>query len=192
MKFKIFTDGGAYKQKDNTFNSVASFRIYKEGELIDAGAEEELLEGKTNNYAEIYAIVKSLRKLLEYINAGDFKDIEIQIYTDSLLCVKSLNVWIKSWIKNAINGIFYNSNKQPVINQDLIKEAYKLILELKKFGNVYLWHINSHQSFTNVKELFKKFINFNKCSITIDDFCFALLKNKEVDESISKTYNKDK
>ena len=94
-KFIIGTDGGAYKQKDGTFDSVAALRIYGNERLMYK--EAILLKGKTNNYAEIYAIMRGLKAIDSYISVNKLKGSEVILITDSELCRKSLTEWIASW-----------------------------------------------------------------------------------------------
>ena len=67
MDFKIFTDGGSFKnEKEETgYDGAAAFIIWEDGNKI---AEEGIfLKGKTNNFSEMFAIGKSITVLREYI-----------------------------------------------------------------------------------------------------------------------------
>ena len=120
-KFIIGTDGGAYKQKDGTFDSVAALRIYGNERLMYK--EAILLKGKTNNYAEIYAIMRGLKAIDSYISVNKLKGSEVILITDSELCWKSLTEWIENWLRNTSDHILKNSENKPVINQEIIKMA---------------------------------------------------------------------
>jgi len=183
-RLRIFTDGGAYAKDNGKFTAVSSYRIYKDDELLHD--KQEVHDDKTNNYAEIYAIATALENVQDYLEVAEPEEFSVEVYSDSLLCVQSLNVWIYNWIKKAKDGVMYNSTGQKVANQELIKRAFKIKYKLK--GHINVWHINSHEPLKKVKELYKKFLKFNKCDITYDDFLFAYLQNKKCDEAIDPIY----
>ena len=71
----------------------------------------------TNNIAELMAMYTAV-KLAEEMRAIDNYD--ITIYADSKFVVYGLKVWMDSWLRSMDrNGIMYNSNNEPVKNQDL-------------------------------------------------------------------------
>jgi ribonuclease HI len=189
VKIRIFTDGGSFKKDNGKFRAVSSIRIFRDYELIDGGAEEEIHEDKTNNYAEIYSIKKALERTVSYLKTIGPCKYEVELYSDSKLCIDSLTKWIYNWIKTSKEGIFYNSNGDKVANQEVIKEAFKLVFKLKKYGSIKLWHINSHKPKSKLKELHKKFMKSNKCIITYEDFVFAYWKNKECDEAVKTAHS---
>ena len=127
-KFIIGTDGGAYKQNDGTFDSVAAMRIYGDERLMYK--EAILLKGRTNNYAEIYAIMRGLKAIDSYIRVNKIKNAEVILITDSELCWKSLTQWIDGWLQNASDALLKNSEGKPVVNQEIIKMAYIYYLRL--------------------------------------------------------------
>jgi ribonuclease HI len=162
IKIRVFTDGGSFKKDNGKFRAVSCFRIYQDYELIDGGAEEEIHEDKTNNYAEIYSIMKALERTVAYLKAIGKCEYEVELCSDSKLCIDSLTKWIYNWIKTAKDGVYYNSTGDKVANQEVIKEAFKLVFKLRKYGSIKLWHINSHKPKSKLKELHKKFMNSNK------------------------------
>lgn len=185
-KFIIGTDGGAYKQKDGTFDSVAALRIYGNERLMYK--EAILLKGKTNNYAEIYAIMRGLKAIDSYISVNKLKGSEVILITDSELCWKSLTEWIESWLRNASDYILKNSENKPVINQEIIKMAYIYYLRLESKCKIKLCHINSHCSLNDLDKNLKKFNKKNKTKFTIDEYELLYVINDECDKMIEECY----
>ncbi len=67
----------------------------------------------TNNRMELTALVEAY-KLLP-------KDAEVDLYSDSDLCVRTLNEWAESWRRRG-----WKRKTGPVENLDLVQEAYEL------------------------------------------------------------------
>ena len=185
-KFIIGTDGGAYEQKDGTFDSVAALRIYGNERLMYK--EAILLKGKTNNYAEIYAIMRGLKAIDSYISVNKLKGSEVILITDSELCWKSLTEWIESWLRNTSDHILKNSENKPVINQEIIKMAYIYYLRLESKCKIKLCHINSHCSLNDLDKNLKKFNKKNKTKFTIDEYEMLYVINDECDKMIEECY----
>ena len=71
----------------------------------------------TNNIAELMAMYIAV-KLADELSAIDHYD--TTIYADSKFVVFGMKVWMDSWLRTMDrNGIMYNSNNEPVKNQDL-------------------------------------------------------------------------
>jgi ribonuclease HI len=129
---RIFTDGSFKKLKNK--KTLSGYGIYFPDGELDNVSRPFIHKPLTNQRAELYAILKSLRN----IEKNKLKLDEIHIYTDSEYSIKSLTVWYKTWEKNE----WKNSKNEPVMNQDIIRPIIKLI---KKFpGNVKFTHVNSH------------------------------------------------
>ena len=70
-----------------------------------------------NNIAELMAMYTAV-KLADELSAIDHYD--TTIYADSKFVVFGMKVWMDSWLRTMDrNGIMYNSNNEPVKNQDL-------------------------------------------------------------------------
>ena len=188
VKLKLFTDGGSFRKEDGKFDSVSSIRLFKDDELLYEDVEIHV--DKTNNYAEIYSIAKGLENIQAYLEKAKTKKFSIEVFTDSQLCEKSLNIWIYSWVRKAKDKILYNSQQQPVANQELILRAFKV--KTKYFKDIKIYHINSHvaDKTERLKKLYKKFLKYNKCEMFYDDFLFAYYQNRECDKVIKPAYDK--
>ncbi len=73
----------------------------------------------TNNRMELTALITAL-KLLK-------PDDEIDVFTDSELCVNTVNQWAKNWEKRG-----WKRSGGPIKNLELVKELYYLSLERPK------------------------------------------------------------
>ena len=82
----------------------------------------------TNNRMELTALIEAY-KLLK-------PDDVIEIFSDSDLCVKTINEWAKSWEKNG-----WKRKSGPIANLDLVQELYALH---KSHPNVKLSWIKAH------------------------------------------------
>ena len=188
MRFIIATDGGAFKHKnDKNFDSVGAFRMYEGEKLVYK--EAFLLENKTSNYAEIYAILRGLKAISSYLRNSGIKKSEVYLITDSELCYKSLTVWMRDWLDKSDGVTLYNSSKKPVANQEVIKMAYIYMLELQSLCKFKLCHINSHESMNNIEKLRKKFNKTNKLKFTEEEFRLIYMANYECDKMVGETYN---
>ena len=137
MRILIFTDG-SYTTKEADKNNIAKAGIGVFYPQFQEFSLSEILpfEKKTNNRAELWAIIRSLQKIKE--NSKEFKLQEteyIKIYTDSMLMVKTFNCWIEKWIKNDYIGIQ---------NTDLLRIAHQTIQDFKI--PVKFKHIRGHQA----------------------------------------------
>jgi ribonuclease HI len=196
-EFMLFTDGGAFPKDEGKFTAVHVFRLFKverdkKGEIENTKLiyeEAEVHDEKTCAYAEISALAKGLENLWKYVKATELKKIKVSVYTDSMLCYKSLTEWIYTWLKTAKDGIFYSSSGKPVANQKEIKIAFEFIHNLHEYGTIKLFHINSHVAKKNVKKLKEKFEHFNKCSISDLEFLFIYAQNAKCDELVKEKYD---
>lgn len=83
-KITIFTDGGA---RGNPGPAAAGAVIYAGKERLICG---KYLGENTNNFAEYSAVIIALEKLLEQSKANP-KNLQVELFADSLLVVKQLN-----------------------------------------------------------------------------------------------------
>lgn len=198
-EFMIFTDGGAFTNNNEFFDSVYAFLINEvnrdeSGEILcnkRIYSESKLMRNKTCAYAEIKAISESLERMYQYIKAMKLKDYTIQLITDSMLCYNSLTEWVPLWIKKSKDGKLYNSSGELVKNQEEILKAYDYLLRLRKNGNVKLLHINSHTSKKKINEYRNKFNKFNKTNVGLIEFVYMFTFNECCDKMVKETYMKE-
>ena len=105
----VFTDGGC---DPNPGPGAWGFVWVADGEILAQGCDGERLT--TNNRMEMSAICEALAVLPV--------DAKTTIYSDSQLCVKTLNEWAKSWKANG-----WRKKTGEVKNLDLVQEAYDLL-----------------------------------------------------------------
>lgn len=184
-KYILCTDGSAKLVGDSIYDSASAFCLFDEKMNI-IKKDSEYLKGKTNNYAEMYAIFKGTKFVMENCNL-DYID-SLIIVSDSNLCISSLSIWMPGWIKNSKNEILINSTGQPVANQELIKSTFINILILNNNIDVLYTHINSHQSKNKLFSNYNKFcfkngkeiVSFNEYTkiFEANDICDKLAKKK--------------
>jgi ribonuclease HI len=126
-----YTDGSSLTNGKDWSKSGYSvvFRDYQEYNVGHPFCEKN----STNNRAELLACILAIN-ICDKIDSH--KNRTLIIYSDSLLVIKSLTIWIKNWKKN--NWI--TSKKTAVLNKDLIVELDKLC----DSRNIVWKHINSH------------------------------------------------
>ena len=127
----IYTDGAC--KNNGKKNAIAGIGVY----IKDICDISERIKGKqTNQRAELYAILKSLK----IININDYTS--IIIYTDSQYSINCITKWIKNWIKNN----WKDKHNKPVKNKDLIEPIYNIY---KTNNNIKFTHILAH---TNLQD----------------------------------------
>lgn len=192
MEFKIFTDGGSFKneKEDSGYDGAAAFVIFEDNDMI---AENGFfLKGKTNNFSEMFAIGKAINTLRKYIEdfVVDKSNITVTVITDSQLCQKSLTEWIFGWLANAKNGVLYNSKKEPVANQDLILVTRNEmnILEDIIQKKIIIQHINSHKALKDLPKNCKKYNKKNGTNLSLEEYKFYHECNDKCDKLVNDAY----
>ena len=166
MRYIISTDGSSISANNQKgFDAAAAYVIFKDGKIIHK--ESILLRNHTNNYAEMYAIYKGTKYLVEN-EEGIYDADEVLIVTDSQLCQKSLTEWMRVWLKKTDNEVL-KSTTGEVKNQELIKSAYINILMLELILPVSVCHINSHKPESEIPKMYEKFSS-EFPDILIDEF----------------------
>jgi len=104
----IFTDGGC---TPNPGPGGWGAVWVRQGEILDQrhGKDAET----TNNRMELRALIEALRIAPE--------DIEITVYSDSQLCVKTINEWAVGWERRG-----WKRKGGPIKNLELVQELYGL------------------------------------------------------------------
>ena len=174
----IMTDGSSKTANNKTgFDAAAAYIVLYNNKVIYK--EAILLKDHTNNYAEMYAIYKGTKYLVE--NSSEIYDAsEVFIVTDSQLCQKSLTCWMEGWLKNTDNEVL-KSTSGDVKNQELIKSTYINILRLELVLPVSVCHINSHKPESEIPKMYEKFSR-EFPDILIDEFRMIYEGNNACDK----------
>lgn len=178
----IITDGSSISANNSTgFDAAAAYLILDSNFKV-IHKESILLKNHTNNYAEMYAIYKGTKyiveKLLDKLELWD----RIVIITDSQLCEKTLSEWMEKWLKNTENEILLNTTGK-VKNQELIKSTYINILTIKIKLLTYICHINSHKTEKEIPNMYEKFTNkYQYVDISLEEFNNIYKANQIVDK----------
>ena len=133
---EIYTDGSYTKKKDKIFCGYGIYFPNGEYKSISRNFNHEPIK---NNRAELYAIHKAIKisKTINEKNKDKNNIKNVNIYSDSEYCVKTLTIWYKNWI---VNGKEY-------LNKDIIDDIMDLINTLDYKVNFI--HIRAH---TNNKD----------------------------------------
>ena len=106
----IFCDGSCHPNPGPGGWGVVAVR---DADILWSGRGTEA--HTTNNRMELYAIIEALRQISP--------DEEVTIYSDSQLCVQTLNEWAVSWERQG----WTRAKGQPPKNLDLVQEAFGLV-----------------------------------------------------------------
>lgn len=125
----IFTDGAARPNPGPGGWGVVKVR---DGEILEEKFGHE--EQTTNNRMELTALIEAFRMI------GD--DEEVEVFSDSELCVKTINEWAAAWERRG-----WKRKDGPVKNLELVQELYalhkkkpKAKLKWVKAHNGWLWN----------------------------------------------------
>jgi ribonuclease HI len=126
----IYTDGSSLGNPGpGGWGSV----IAHEEKVVELGGREK---ESTNNRMEMMAAIQALRLVQEKKVKGKV----IKVHTDSAYVLNGITMWIFSWMKNN----WRTASKDPVLNQDLWEELFKLELDLKHRYKVEWIKVKGH------------------------------------------------
>lgn len=118
----------------------------------------------SNNRGELLAIISAFMFIIKNKNLFD----KITLYSDSLICVKTINEWYYKRLKKGTTHEFKN--------YDLIKIMMDLYESIRGIICIEIKHVRSHQKINS------KMTNEQKNIITsnsiVDNYCTELLINK--------------
>lgn len=123
---EIYTDG-ACRSNNRPGKQPGSWAVIvlKNNETKESfGGYEKLT---TNNQMELMAILHAL----QYVDHNNIDD-EVTIYSDSMYCINSVNLWMDGWSKR---------NWKNVKNIELLKPIFLLRNKLK---NIKYCHVRGH------------------------------------------------
>jgi ribonuclease HI len=125
----VFTDGGA---QPNPGPGGWGFVYVKDGHIVSQKHGHS--PDTTNNRMELTALIQAFSSLPE--------DAEVEIFSDSEICVKTVNEWAASWEKRG-----WKRSSGPIANLELVQQLYALSkthpsVKLKwiKAHNGWLWN----------------------------------------------------
>lgn len=104
----VFTDGGA---QPNPGPGGWGFVFVRDSKILQQGYGHA--PDTTNNRMELTALIEAFKALPE--------DEEVTIYSDSDLCVKTINEWASAWEKRG-----WRRKTGPIKNLELVQELYAL------------------------------------------------------------------
>lgn len=137
---RVFTDGSYNKISKRCGYGI----FFGDNDIRNVG--KEITEKKTNNIAELTAILKAIEIM---IKSDEYKlGNIIEIYSDSEYCIKSILYWSEKWEQNG----WKTANNKPVKNKDLIQEIRKFYLSDHR---IQLLHVKAHQKAPIDEELYK-------------------------------------
>lgn len=175
----IYTDGSSLIKKDK-YKSSSACIIESDNVYYELGMFHK---GGTISYGELTAIRLGIDLVSEYID----DDTEVNLFSDSEYCVKSLTEWIHNWSKSGRNTEWIKSDGKHVMYQDVMKHIYYNYLTIYK--NIHIYHINSHlNNKAQYKKSLAKFLKKNK-NFTEDDFKRIVSYNDRVDKIALKILN---
>jgi ribonuclease HI len=104
----VFTDGSC----DNNPGPGGWGFVWVEDDEIVA-AEHGTAPETTNNRMELQALIEAYKRIP--------RDAKVTVYSDSQLCVKTVNEWAAGWEKRG-----WKRKTGPIKNLELVKELYAL------------------------------------------------------------------
>lgn len=135
----VFTDGACAKNGSRRATGGIGV-FFADGDPRNASIPgSELTSKVTNQTMELSAIIKALEIILSGTDSH-----QVDLYSDSEYCIKSLTVWIRNWQRNGWKTAF---GKGDVKNKDLLVRAWDLMQALKAKGvKLSFIHVRSHQA----------------------------------------------
>ncbi len=140
----IYTDGAVPNNqvKGNRKGGVGVFFGLDDLRNISWGLKETSKVKVTNQVCELLACIKAIETIVSTEKIGN-KSIEIR--TDSMYIVNTINDWAKKWEK----ANWKKADNKPIQNSDLVKKLYFLAVNL----NVKFKHVKAHTSAPPVDSL---------------------------------------
>lgn len=147
----IFTDASIVKVSEETIGcpGVVMVAMNEQNMLEVIHTQEFIVNHSTNNDSEIRAIHAGILCGLGYINK--FKN--INLFSDSNICIQGLKDWIFNWINCINNNIMYSSSGMPVANQEVFLAIVNTIVNSNFKINLY--HQKGHVNINNKSSLIK-------------------------------------
>lgn len=157
----IFTDASVYQCDNGKFVSCPGAIAIKVFDNIPYICDKYcyLSYDSTNNEGEIKAIRAGIHLAQKY----RYSVPNINLFSDSNICISGLSEWMENWIKYSKNGVLYNSSNKEVINQENFINVMYDIVSSKL--NINLYHQKGHVKMNNkesIEHARKVFKDINK------------------------------
>lgn len=125
-----YTDGACNVNTGNGGFAFVRTHINENGEQILDKEYSLGYSNTTNNRMELSAIIFAI---VDAINTDKHENTNIIIKSDSQYCIKSINEWIKGWIKN---DFFRNNPKRAIKNIEYWENFLEKREELNIMPNI--------------------------------------------------------
>lgn len=166
---RLYTDGACSgNQNESNLGGWGAVLEYGEHSKEIFGAETDT----TNNRMEMTALLEAFRAITK---GGQ----DIEVYSDSSYLMDCFRKkWYLNWQKNG----WRNAKKQPVENRDLWEALLPYLEEHTiRFYRVK-GHVNLDHPSTNVEGLYKKFLEWNGNTFSMEAFRHVVDMNNKADE----------
>ena len=179
----IFTDASIISKKEdfNYYIGCAGIAAYRGTTMIKSCSP--IITNSTNNESEIYGILCGIKDAIQMKYLYDPK--RINLFSDSIISIKGLREWYKTWLSTEQDGIIY-STSGAVKNQNyfIYCMAYIISCDLE----INLYHVRGHtdpNNFLQRRKFMNSFLKENKQSYSSMDerlISFLIEGNRFVDE----------
>ncbi|ADV20448.1 ribonuclease HI [Cryptococcus gattii E566] len=130
----VYTDGSARGNGQVGSRAGAGVWWGSQGEASKQNwAERVPGEPQTNNRGELLAVIRAIERC-------PFPDIPLEVRCDSQYTISCMTIWLPKWMNNN----FRNSNRQEVVNIDLIKHLLVLLRRRGPAGRVKFKYVPAH------------------------------------------------
>lgn len=127
----IYTDGSSLGNPGP--GGWGAVVLFPDGKVMELGGREK---ESTNNRMEMTAGIETLKEISK--RKPEAK--KILIHTDSSYFLNGITMWVYTWVKNN----WLTKTKEPVLNQDLWEELFKLDFSLKMKYEIEWVKVSGH------------------------------------------------
>jgi len=138
-KFLIYTDGGCKgnRRYAGCTGGFGYLILDENKKVLSEGGGK--LEDVTNNIMELYAVIKGVEALIDYVGNNDIEDVKCIIKTDSRYIVDNYYDYVPLWKRNG----WRKATGSAVLN----KELWMRIVELsRELGYLKFVWVKAHAS----------------------------------------------
>lgn len=179
----IFVDASIRKSGESYIGCPGCLVLYNDNFIYD----DYIKLDSTNNRSELSAIQLGIQLALKYRHLGE----NINLFSDSKLCIYSIKEWVFNWLNNMRNDVIYGSSGTPVNNQDIIINIANTILYNNL--NINLFHQKGHVVTSSSKSMIharEVFIESNKIDLDNDVLAIISKYNNTVDRNTKQTLDR--